>query len=357
MSSSRKWLAMLLAAAITLPALAQQRFAGVGRAATPAEVKAWDIDVRPDFQGLPAGSGSVDQGQDVWESRCASCHGFFGESNSVFFPLIGGTGKDDVKSGRVANLSRLDYPQRTTLMKVPTVSTLWDYINRAMPWDKPKSLQPDEVYAVTAFLLHLADVLPADFTLSNRNIAEVQQRMPNRNGMTTKHAMWPGPELGGTPGKPDVQATACMKDCTPELKVSSVLPAHARDAHGNLREQNRTVGPQRGSDTTREEGLLGDAAGPVAVPDADKVAGAVPPAVALTQQHGCTACHAQASKLVGPSFVDIGKKHGGKADYIAGKIKAGGSGVWGETPMPPQDLPAADVQVMAEWLAAGAAAK
>jgi hypothetical protein len=57
-------------------------------------------------------------------------------------------------------------------MKVPTVSTLWDYINRAMPWNAPKSLRPDEVYAVLAYLLHLGEIVPADFTLSDKNIAE-----------------------------------------------------------------------------------------------------------------------------------------------------------------------------------------
>ena len=66
-------------------------FPGIGRAATPQEVAAWDIDVRPDFKGLPAGSGSVAKGQEVWEAKCASCHGVFGESNQVFNPLVGGT--------------------------------------------------------------------------------------------------------------------------------------------------------------------------------------------------------------------------------------------------------------------------
>ena len=80
--------------------------------------KAWDIDVRADFKGLPAGSGSVAKGQDVWEAKCANCHGIFGESNEVFSPIVGGTTKDDVRTGRVANLLRPDYPQRTTLMKV-----------------------------------------------------------------------------------------------------------------------------------------------------------------------------------------------------------------------------------------------
>ena len=78
----------------------------MGRPATTKEVAAWDIDVRPDFKGLPAGSGSVEKGQDIWEAKCASCHGVFGESNEVFSPLVGGTTAEDVKTGRVANLTR-----------------------------------------------------------------------------------------------------------------------------------------------------------------------------------------------------------------------------------------------------------
>ena len=336
-----------------MSALAQGKFPGIGRDATPKEVAAWDIDVRPDFKGLPPGSGSVAKGQDIWEANCASCHGFFAESNSVFTPLAGGTTAEDVKTGRVANLTRTDYPGRTTLMKVATVSTLWDYINRAMPWDRPKSLQPDEVYAVTAFLLNLGHVVPNDFTLSDKNIAEVQQKMPNRKGMTTAHALWPGKELNGAP-KPDVVGSACMSNCT-ELKITSRLPEHARDAHGNLREQQRTVGAQRGADTTQAEGKLGDAAGPVKV--VGPAGGAASPnaaAIALTQQHACSACHNIDGKLVGPSFSDIAKKYSGKADYLVGRIKAGGSGVWGEIPMPPQSLPDADTQAVAAWLAAGA---
>ena len=121
-------------------ALAQTAYPGVGRAATAREVQAWDIDVRPDFKGLPKGAGSVAKGMDVWEGKCASCHGIFGESNEVFSPLVGGTTKDDIKTGRVARLNDATFPGRTTLMKVSTVSTLWDYIRRAMPWTAPKSL-------------------------------------------------------------------------------------------------------------------------------------------------------------------------------------------------------------------------
>jgi cytochrome c len=184
----------------------------------------------------------------VWEAKCAGCHGIFGESNEVFSPIVGGTTREDVKTGRVARLRDPAYPQRTTLMKLSQLSTLWDYINRAMPWTAPKSLTTDEVYAVTAYILHLGEILPADFTLSDRNMREVQALLPNRNGVTTAHAKWPGPEFGAR-RKPDVQGDACMRDCAAEPSIASYLPDHARNAHGNLAQQQRLVGPQRGSDT------------------------------------------------------------------------------------------------------------
>jgi cytochrome c len=323
--------------------------------ATPKEVAKWDIDVRPDFKGLPAGSGSVAKGQDVWEAKCAHCHGVFGESGEVFSPLIGGTTAEDVKTGRVANLNRSDYPGRTTIMKVATVSTLWDYINRAMPWTAPKSLSTEEVYAVTAFLLNLANVVPDDYVLSDKNIAQVQNRMPNRNGMTTQHAMWPGQEFGGVK-TPDTANKLCMKDCTPEPKLASFLPEFARNAHGNLAEQNRLVGQQHGADTTRPEAKAGM---PVAAVSAT-VAPAKPEnteakaAIALLNKYSCTACHGIDKKVVGPGFNEVAKKHAGKVDYLAGKIKAGGSGAWGPIPMPPQTLPEADAKKIAEWLSKGA---
>jgi cytochrome c551/c552 len=361
MSRFPKVLLAALSLACAAVAGAQERFPGIGRAATPAEVKAWDIDVRPDFQGLPKGSGSVAKGMEVWESKCASCHGVFGESNEVFSPLVGGTTADDIQSGRVANLKRSDYPGRTTLMKVATVSTLWDYINRAMPWNAPKSLSTEEVYAVTAYLLHLGEIIPDNYVLSDRNIAEVQQRMPNRNGMSTAHALWPGKELAGTP-KPDVQASACMRNCAVDAKLASMLPDHARNAHGNLSEQNRTVGAQRGADTSRPAGAHAGAGAVVAAAPPQPVAPPAPAARAtgkmpteLLQKHTCTACHAPDRKLVGPSWSDVAKKHAGQAEHLASKIRQGGAGVWGAIPMPPQDISAEAARQVADWLAGGAA--
>lgn len=358
MSSFRKVILTTALVAMAGMALAQSdKYPGLGRAATPKEVAMWDIDVRPDFKGLPPGSGSVAKGQEVWEAQCAHCHGIFGESNEVFSPLIGGTTAQDIKTGRVANLTRNDFPGRTTIMKVATLSTLWDYINRAMPWNNPKTLSTEEVYSVTAFLLSLANVVPDDFTLSDKNIAEVQKRMPNRNGMSTAHAMWPGKEFNGVP-KPDTANTLCMKDCSPEPKLASLLPEFARNAHGNLAEQNRLVGQQHGADTTRPERkgapVLGAASAAAPATPKVEVNNESKAAIALLNKYSCTACHGVDKKVVGPGFNDMARKHAGKVDYLAGKIKSGGSGVWGPVPMPPQSLPESDAKTIAVWIAKGA---
>ena len=112
-----------------------------------------------------------------------------------------------------------------------------------MPWATPQSLTADQVYAVTAYMLHLDEIVPADFELNDGNLLKVA--MPNRNGMTTRHGMWT------VKGKPDVQGSSCMKDCVAEVRVVSDMPAFARNQHGNLAEQKRPVGPARGIDTAQ----------------------------------------------------------------------------------------------------------
>ena len=351
---------LMLAGAVTAQPIL--KLAGLGRDATPKEVAAWDIDVRPDFKGLPAGSGTVAKGQDIWEEKCASCHGFFGESGEVFSPLIGGVTPKDMETGHVANLITPGYPGRTTFMKVSTISTLWDFINRAMPWTAPKTLKTDEVYSVLAFMLNIGGIVPDNYVLNEKTMRDVQARMPNRNGMTTDHALWPGKEFGGAK-KPDTQNVACMKDCTPEPKVASLLPDFARNAHGNLAEQNRMVGAQHGADTTQPEPKVGEkpaatpatAKPPVEAPANGADAGKpdAKKAVALLQKNGCLVCHGMTNKIVGPAYSDVAKKQAGQADYLAGKIKAGGVGVWGPIPMPAQTLSDADAKTIAVWLAAG----
>ncbi len=360
---SYKWFAPLVIAVVSVASQANAQ--SIGRTATANEVKAWDIDVRPDFKGLPKGAGSVALGEKVWEAQCASCHGTFGESNSVFFQLVGYTTKKDVEKGNVASLQLgSDAPARTMTMKLPTISTLWDYINRAMPWTAPKSLTADEVYGVTAFLMNLAHVVPDDFVLSDKNIAEVQKRMPNRNGMTTKHAMWPGKELNGVDGmkaKPDTQGSGCMSNCKVDTKISSSIPAYAMNAHGNLAEQNRSWTSLVGLDTSSP--IVESATKPEvtkapvdAAPKPASAAIKTKDVMPILQKNACMACHAVATKVLGPSFKEIAKKYTGRSDavtYLAGKIKSGGAGVWGAVPMPPGATTEAESRKIAQWLSQG----
>jgi cytochrome c len=322
----------------------------LGRPATPKEVAAWDIDVRPDFKGLPKGAGSVKAGMQVWEDKCASCHGTFGESNEVFTPIVGGIAPEDIKTGRVASLTNGRQPHKTTLMKVATVSTLWDYINRAMPWTAPKSLSTDEVYAVTAYILNMGEIIPDDFVLSDQTIAQAQQRMPNRNGMSTKHGMWE------VHGKGDVASVACMKDCPVEDKLRSTLPEAARNAHGNLALQNRTFGAVRGIDTTQPAPTARMSAATQAA--STTTPAMANPALALMQQNACSACHGVNTKVMGPSFVQIGDKY--RADASAAgklfdKVKNGSSGAWGAIPMPPHGhVKDDDIKALVKWILDGA---
>lgn len=349
--------ALLAVAGMAAAQASAGKFAGIGRDATPKEVAAWDIDVRPDFKGLPAGSGTLAQGQEIWEGKCASCHGFFGESGEVFNPIIGGVQPKDLETGHVANLTTPGYPGRTMFMKVATISTVWDFVNRAMPWNAPKTLKTDEVYAVLAFMLNIGGIVPDDFTLDQKTIRDVQARMPNRNGMTTDHALWPGKEFGGA-RKPDTSNVACMKDCTPEPKLASLLPDFARNAHGNLAEQNRLVGAQHGADTTQPEPKAGEKPAMPAAPtppvEAPAKTADAKKAVALLQKNGCLICHGISNKIVGPAYSDVAKKYAGQVDYLIAKIKSGGAGVWGPIPMPAQALSVADAKTIAVWLAAGA---
>ena len=209
-----EWIGLaLLCAAGTV--WATDRYPGIGRVATAEEVRAWDIDVRADFLGLPEGEGSVARGRQLYGAQCVACHGGEGKSDAFFIPLVGGTTPDDIRTGHAQALADSETAQRTTFMRLPTLSTLFDYIQRAMPWETPKSLPPDDVYALTAYLLHPGGIVPETFTLSHNNVADVQNRLPNRHGMTTDHGLWPGDDGIGNGGIPDVQAERCMSDCRP----------------------------------------------------------------------------------------------------------------------------------------------
>jgi cytochrome c551/c552 len=329
--SLRAFIGLLFGLLVAFGAPAQEKFPGVGRTATTDEIRAWDIDVRADFKGLPKGSGSVRKGEEVWEAKCASCHGTFGESNSVFFPIAGGTSSKDVETGRVAALLKPEQA-RTMMMKLSQLSTLWDYINRAMPWNAPKSLTVEEVYATVAYILSLAYVVPEEFVLSDANIAEVQKRLPNRNGMNRAHGLW------DLRAKPDIKSTPCMNNCSGEVKIVSSLPDYARAAHGNLADQMRSLGPTRGVAT---------------------LSGTQPPSMrTLAESSGCLACHGLSAKVIGPGLNEIAAKYKQDAEAesrLSERVKKGGQGSWGSVAMPPHaHLKDDDIRALVKWILGGA---
>ena len=142
--------------------------------------------------------------------------------------------------------------------------------------------------------------------------------------------------------------------------MASIMIKKAGEGLVSQAHRNADVGPTSGSSVVYEiqnvpgEVTVDDAKSGAAKPSAaDPLAAA---AVALTQKHGCVACHGMTAKLVGPGFAEVAKKHAGQADYLAGKIVSGGEGVWGNVPMPAQTLSPDDAKAIASWLAAGAKA-
>jgi len=304
--------------AVTFAALAAVAHAdptlryGFGKPATAAEIAGWDIDVRPDGAGLPEGRGSVADGQAIFDAKCASCHGTFGESTD-YMAIAGGVGT-----------LQSDQPMRTTGSKLNYATTLFDYIRRAMPFNAPKSLTSDEVYALTAYVLNLNDILPADAVLDRRSIVAVQ--MPNRDGFTTRHGFM------RADGKPDTHAKACMTNCAAEVRLSSEIPDYARDSHGDVAQQ-----------TGRATGDGGASAG---------VSGTLAPAE-LAARAGCLACHGVTNGVIGPAFADVAQRYRNDptaADRLLRKVQAGGAGSFGTVAMPAQRLPERDLRTLIDWI-------
>jgi cytochrome c len=201
MSSFRNLLAASILIASVPAAFASEPKLGLGRAATPAEVAAWDIDVRPDGQGLPVGKGTAAKGEQIYLDKCSTCHGDFGEGRDRWPVLSGGHGT-----------LKADRPEKTIGSFWPYASTVFDYVRRAMPFGDAQSLTPDEIYAVTAYILHLNEVIKdTSFELNERNFASI--KMPNAatfyddDRETTEKVFW--------------KKQVCMKDCKVPTTVSS----------------------------------------------------------------------------------------------------------------------------------------
>jgi cytochrome c len=171
MSRSLERVAKAMAAAACLLAIAAPPAAaqklGLGREATAEEIRGWDIDIRPDGQGLPPGKGTARQGEEIFIAQCATCHGDFGEGRDRWPALVGG-------HGTLKN----DRPDKTIGSFWSSASTIFDYIKRAMPFGNAQSLSDDEVYSLTAYLLLANDVIKdQDFELTAKTFTSI--RMPN----------------------------------------------------------------------------------------------------------------------------------------------------------------------------------
>jgi cytochrome c len=159
-----------------------------GKPISESDLAAWNIDIRtPDGQGLPAGRGSVSQGQQVYTAKCAACHGADAKGGPVYGTMVGGIG------------SFKGAPRVLTPGSMyPYAPILFDYIRRSMPMDRPQTMSNDEVYAVSAYLLNLNCLVPADAVMDAQSMPKVQ--MPNRDGFLLDD-------------RPDTQATRCMANC------------------------------------------------------------------------------------------------------------------------------------------------
>jgi S-disulfanyl-L-cysteine oxidoreductase SoxD len=160
---------------------------GLGRAATGADIAAWNIDVEPDGRNLPPGSGTAAQGAKIYASTCASCHGDRGQGG-LAPRLVGGAGTLGTA-----------HPVKTVGSYWPYATTVFDYIRRAMPFTSPESLSNDEVYALVAYLLNQNGVITGNAVMNAATLPKV--KMPNLNGF-----VWEDP-------RPDVHASACMTGC------------------------------------------------------------------------------------------------------------------------------------------------
>lgn len=184
-------LSTFVAIALFLPSVsvfAQQARLNLGTPATPEQIRGWDIDVRPDGAGLPPGKGTVEQGEKIFAEQCAACHGEKGQNPGKGFDrLVGG-------KGTLATPK----PIQTVGSYWPYATTVFDYVNRAMPFTAPNSLTADEVYSVVAYLLYLNEIVPRNVVMNAQELKKV--KMPNADGFIPD-------------GRPDTEELKCKADC------------------------------------------------------------------------------------------------------------------------------------------------
>ena len=162
--------------------------AGYGKPISEADIAPWNIDIRTsDGRGLPPGSGSVAQGKAIYDAKCTACHGADAKGGAVYGTMVGGIGSFKTNA-RVLTPGSM----------YPYAPILFDYIRRTMPMDRPQSLTANEVYALSAYILNLNGLVPANAVMDAKTLPAVQ--MPNREGFVRDD-------------RPDAKAVRCMTGC------------------------------------------------------------------------------------------------------------------------------------------------
>jgi len=215
--------AALMTAALATAGPATADGYGLGRPASPEEVAAWNIDVRPDGLGLPAGRGNAIDGEDRYMEHCAVCHGDFAEG-AERWPVLAG-GRDTLTDDR---------PVKTIGSYWPYASTVWDYVHRAMPFGNAQSLSDDDVYAITAYLLYMNDIIDDDFELDATTFPTVE--MPNADGFFMDDRL-------DSPVFADREA--CMTDCKDAVEIT--MRAAVRDVTPGTADEPRPASPADGA--------------------------------------------------------------------------------------------------------------
>ncbi len=263
---------------------------GLGRDALPEEIAAWDKDVSPDGTGLPEGSGDALTGEEVFADKCAACHGDFAEGIGNWPKLAGGWG----------TLDRED-PVKTVGSYWPYLSTTWDYINRSMPFGDAQSLEPDEVYAIVAYILYSNDLVDDDFELSHENFAGFE--MPNAEGFIVDDRI--ETEFPKWVGEP------CMENCKDEVEVT--MRAMVLDVTPQVESDEAEPPTPAAADTADE--AMAEPAEPV-----EEHTAAIDPALIAAGEkvfRKCKACHLVgdgAKNRVGPVLTDIMGKPAGQVE-------------------------------------------
>ncbi|MBI6630085.1 c-type cytochrome [Pontibaca salina] len=294
--------AALILSGLTAPALADGF--GLGREALPEEVAAWDVAVRPDGTGLPEGSGDVWTGEEVFTDYCAACHGDFAEGVDNWPQLAGGR-----------NTLTDDRPVKTVGSYWPYLSTVWDYVNRSMPFGAAQTLSADEVYAITAYILYSNDIVGDDFVLSHENFLDVE--MPNADGFIVDDR--PETEY------PLFSTEPCMENCKESVEIT-------------MRASILDVTPDEGNEDAAQDEAQDEAA---AAPAADETTTAALDAALVAEGENvfrqCRACHQVgdgAKNRVGPMLNGIVGAPVGAVDgfnYSKAMAEAGQNGmVWTE---------------------------